>query len=134
VPTLLNVLAGVVGKVCRDRRRCGAGPINDGSEEQLTAGARSLDHRGGLPRREWCDPARKSLVGAFGVVDVVERIDLGLQLGQGVGERLLVEVAEECLVEAFVLALGGGLVRLAGDRLDAEGHDVDDGLAQDPAS
>jgi hypothetical protein len=48
------------------------------------------------------------LVGALGVVDVVERVELGLQLGQVGGEWLFVEVAEQRLVEAFVLALGVG--------------------------
>ena len=46
---------------------------------------------------------------ALGVVEVVERVDLGLELGQGLGERLLVEVAEQGLVEPLVLALGGRL-------------------------
>jgi hypothetical protein len=70
------------------------------------------------------------LVGALGVVDGVERVDLGLQLGQGVGERLLVQVAEQGLVEAFVLALGGRLVGLAGDRLGAQRGSVRDELAE----
>lgn len=48
------------------------------------------------------------MVGTLGVVDVVEGVDLGLELGQCGGEWLLVEVAEQGLVEAFVLALGGG--------------------------
>ena len=77
-----------------------------------------------------CDPSGQSLVGALGVVDVVEGVDLGLQLGQGVGQWLLVEVAEQGLMEAFVLALGGRLVRLAGDRLDPQRGDVLDELAQ----
>ena len=47
-------------------------------------------------------------MGALGVVDVVERVELGLQLGQVGGEWLFVEVAEQRLVEAFVLALGVG--------------------------
>jgi hypothetical protein len=56
-------------------------------------------------------------MGTVGVVDVVERVDLGLQVGQAGGKRLLVEVTEQGLVKAFVLALGGRLVGLAGDRL-----------------
>jgi hypothetical protein len=44
---------------------------------------------------------------------------------------LFVEVAEQGLVEAFVLALGGRLVGLTGNRLDPQGHDVDDELAQE---
>ncbi len=47
---------------------------------------------------------------------------------------VLVEVAEQGLVEAFVLALGGGFVGLAGDRLDTEGADVLDELSDHPAS
>ena len=35
------------------------------------------------------------MVGALGVVDVVERIDLGLELGQCFGQWLLVEIAEQ---------------------------------------
>ena len=61
------------------------------------------------------------MVGPFGVVDEVERVDLGLQFLERLGERLLVEVAEQGLVEAFVLALGRRFVGLAGDRLDAHG-------------
>jgi hypothetical protein len=60
------------------------------------------------------------LVGTLGVVDVVERVDLGLELHERVGERLLVEVAEQGLMEAFVLALGCRLVGRAGDRLGAQ--------------
>ena len=69
-------------------------------------------------------------MGAFGVVEVVEGVDLSLELGQGVGQRLLVEVAEQGLVEAFVLALGGRLVRFAGDRLDAQARHVRHELAE----
>ena len=70
-------------------------------------------------------------MGTLGVVDVVERVDLGLQLRERVGERLLVEVAEQGLVEAFVLALSGRLVRLAGDRLGAQRGNMCDELADD---
>ena len=70
------------------------------------------------------------MVGAFGVVEVVEGVDLSLELGQGVGQRLLVEVAEQGLVEAFVLALGGRLVGLPGDGLDPESGHVVDELAE----
>lgn len=59
------------------------------------------------------------MVRGFGVVDVVEGIALSLQHGQGVGERLLVEVAKQRLTEAFAFALGGRLVGLPGDRLHA---------------
>ncbi|KQW96047.1 hypothetical protein ASC84_22030 [Acinetobacter sp. Root1280] len=74
----------------------------------------------GIPGDLRCGASGESLVGALGVVDVVERVDLGLQGGQCVGQWLLVEVAEQGLVEAFVLALGGRLVGLAGDRLHAQ--------------
>ncbi len=67
-------------------------------------------------------------MGSFGLVDAVELIDLGLHLSQRAGHRLLVEVAEQGLVEAFVLALRGRLVGLAGDRLDAERGHVRDEL------
>ncbi len=68
-------------------------------------------------------------MGALGVVDVVERIDLGLELGQCFGQWLLVEIAEQGLVEAFVFALRGWLVGLSGDRLDPECAHVSDELA-----
>jgi hypothetical protein len=73
-------------------------------------------------------------VGALGVVDAVERVDLVLQLAQGVGERLLVEIAEQGLVEPFVLPLSGRLVGLAGDRFDAEARHVVGELADIAAS
>jgi hypothetical protein len=62
-----------------------------------------------------------------------KRVDLGRQLGQTAGQRLFVEVAEQGLVEAFVLALGGRLVGLAGDRLDPETRDVLHELAEESA-
>ncbi len=46
--------------------------------------------------------------------------DLGLELGQCFSQWLLVEVAEQGLVEAFVLALRGRLAGLSGDRLHPE--------------
>jgi len=48
-------------------------------------------------------------VRALSVVDDIEGVDLGLQLGQRGGEWLFVEVAEQGLVEAFVLARVVGL-------------------------
>jgi len=65
---------------------------------------------------------------------VVERVDLGLQLGQGVGQRLFVQVAEQRLVKAFVLALGGWLVGLARDRFHAKRLGVFDELADTAAA
>ena len=69
-------------------------------------------------------------MGAFGVVDAVERVDLGLQLIEAVGEGLFVEPAEQGLVEAFVLALRGRFVGFAGDRVDPEPGDVGDELPE----
>ena len=107
--------------------------LNKRAGDLLTAGAGRLGLRGGLPGGQGCDAAGQCLVGALGVVDVVEGVNLGLQLGQVGGQWLLVEVAEQGLVEAFVLALGGRFVGLAGDRLDAQGHHVNDELAQESA-
>lgn len=56
---------------------------------------------------------------AFGVIDAVKGVDLGLQFVQRLRERLLIQVAEQGLVEAFVLAMGCRLVGLSGDRLHA---------------
>ena len=70
----------------------------------------------------------------LGVVDDVEPVDLFLQLFEGGGDGLLVEPAEQGLVEALVLALRGRLVGLAGDRLDAERGDVGDELPDNTAS
>jgi hypothetical protein len=57
-----------------------------------------------------------------------------LQLLEGGGDGLLVEPAEQGLVEALVPALRGRLVGLAGDRLDAERGDVGDELRDNTAS
>lgn len=57
---------------------------------------------------------------ALGVVDAVELVDLGLQFGKGLGERLFVQVAEQGLMEAFVFALGGRFVGLAGNGLHTQ--------------
>ena len=72
------------------------------------------------------------MVGSLGVIDVVERVDLGLQLGERVGEWLLVQVAEQGLVEAFVLSLSGRLVGPAGDRFGSQAGDVFHELAHEP--
>ena len=55
---------------------------------------------------------------------VVEAVDLLLELGDGVGQGLLVQVAEQGLAEALVLALGGGPVGSAGGGFDAQGAHV----------
>lgn len=124
---------------CAQRQGAGAGQLSDGGaggqvlrrgskppgggldkERQLWLGARGLDLRRGLPRRVRCDASGQSLVRSLGVIDTVERVDLGLQSGQRIGQWLLVQVAEQGLVEAFVFALGGRLVRLAGNRLGTQ--------------
>ena len=64
---------------------------------------------------------------------VVEAVDLLLELGDGVGQGLLVQVAEQGLVEALVLALGGGVVGFAGGGLDAQGAHVPHQAAGDSA-
>ena len=53
-------------------------------------------------------------MGALGVVDKVEAVDLLLKLDDEGGQELLVQVAEQGLAKALVLALGGGVVRLTG--------------------
>ena len=70
------------------------------------------------------DAPGQALVGALGVVDEVEAVYLLLKLGDGGGQGLLVQVAEQGLVEALVLALGGGVVGLGGDGLDPQGAHV----------
>lgn len=107
----------IAGQPLRDRAggksgRPGLKASGDCFDDQwlLWLGPRRLGLGGGVPRGLGCDASGESLVGPFSVVDVVERVDLGLQLAQPVGEWLLVEVAEQRLVEAFVIALGRGLV------------------------
>ena len=59
---------------------------------------------------------------AFGVLDDIEPVDLVLQLLEGAPEGLLVEVAEQFLMEPFILALCGRLVGLTRGRFDTEGR------------
>ena len=79
---------------------------------------------GGVPGLLRGDAPGQALVGALGVVDKVEAVDLLLKLGDGGGQGLLVQVAEQGLAEALVLALGGGVVGLGGDGLDPQGAHV----------
>ena len=73
--------------------RCGpVAPRRRFGKEGL--GARSFSFGEGFPRRQRRDAPGQPLVGALGVVNVVERVDLGLQLGQRGCQRLFVEVAE----------------------------------------
>jgi len=64
---------------------------------------------------------------------VIERINLGLQLGQGVSQWLLVQIPEQRLMESLVLSLRGRLVGLAGDRFHPEHADVLDELTETAA-
>ena len=57
------------------------------------------------PRLGRGDATGQPLVRTFGVMDLIEAIDLLLQLLEGLGEKLLVEELEQGLVEAFVLAM-----------------------------
>lgn len=56
-------------------------------------------------------------MGAFGVVQMVERVNLDLQARQRLSQWLFIEVPKQGLVEAFVLALCGRSVGFADDRL-----------------
>ena len=71
----------------------------------LRGRARRFDFRGRIPRLSRDDPSGQPLVRTFGVMDLIEAIDLLLQLLEGLGEGLLVEELEQGLVEAFVLAM-----------------------------
>src|ERR1035438_4329127 len=72
----------------------------------------SLRWRGPLRGRTSPKPLPRCLTreATLGVVDDVEPVDLFLQLFEGGGDGLLVEPAEQGLVEALVLALRGRLV------------------------
>ena len=83
-----------------------------------------LGHLGGVPGLLRGDAPGQALVGALGVVDEVEAVYLLLKLGDGGGQGLLVQVAEQGLVETLVLALGVGVVGLGGDGLDPQGAHV----------
>ncbi len=68
---------------------------------------------------------------AFGVIELIERVDLLLKLFKAPGEGLFVQETEQGPVEAFVLALRGWFVRFPGDRLDPQGGDVREELASE---
>ena len=114
-PVRRSAPGGGVGFGGRARRGDGAGVV---------ARSGRLGDLGGVPGLLPGDAPGQALVGALGVVDVVEAVDLLLELGDGVGQGLLVQVAEQGLVEALVLALGGGVVGFAGDGFDAQGAHV----------
>jgi hypothetical protein len=82
----------------------------------LRDGAWRFDFRGRLPCLLRGDPPRQPLVRALRVVDHIERVDLFLQLLESLREGLLVEPAEQGLVEPFVLALRRRLIGFPGDR------------------
>ena len=88
---------GGVGFGGRARRGDGAGVV---------ARSGRLGDLGGVPGLLRGDAPGQALVGALGVVDVVEAVDLLLELGDGVGQGLLVQVAEQGLAEALVVARG----------------------------
>lgn len=73
-------------------------------------------------------------MGPLGVVDDIELVHLRLQFLKRFGEGLFVEVAEQGLVEPFVLALRGRFVGFAGDRFHSESGDIGDELADNTAS
>lgn len=114
-----------------DRRAANSVPANG---SYLVSRPGRVGFRGRLPSPKRGDPAGQSLMGSLGVVGLIEVVDLLLQLLERAGERLLVEEAEQGLVEAFVVALRRGLVGLAGDRLDAQSGDVGDELSDGRAS
>ena len=68
------------------------------------------------------------------VIDDVELVDLCLELFDASRDGLLVQPAEQGLVESFVLALRGRLLGLPGDRLDSQRGHVDDELALHPTA
>lgn len=88
-----------------------------------------LGDRCGVPCLLRGDPPGQALVRAFGVIELIERVDVLLELFKGPGEGLFVQEPEEGLMEAFVLALCGWFVRFPGDRLDPQGGDVREELA-----
>ena len=49
-------------------------------------------------------------MGSLGVVDEIEVVDLGLELLDGVGEGLLVEIPEQGLVDLSFFSLRGRLL------------------------
>jgi hypothetical protein len=111
--------SGIDGAVVVDARHPES-VVLTGRRGRLPDGPRRLNHRCHLPGQCRGDPARQTLMRAFGVIDHVERVDLGLQLLQRLGERLLVEEPEQGLMEPLILALRGRLIGFAGDRLSTE--------------
>lgn len=76
-----------------------------------------------VPRFGWCGPVERAVWPA-GVVDVDERVELGLQVGEGVGGVAGGQPAFEGLVEPFDFAAGLRVVGAGVDQADAEGGQV----------
>lgn len=112
----------------------GAGGLSDAAGA-VPGGGRSgfgvwwLGGRCGVPCLPRGDPPGQALVRAFGVVELIERVDLLLELFKGRGEGLFVQEPEQGLMEAFVLSLRGRFVRFPGDRFDPQGGDLGEELA-----
>ena len=82
-------------------------------------------HLAGVPGLLRGDAPGQALVGALGVAGCGRSgRPVSRGLGDGVGQGLPARVAEQGLVEALVLALGGGPVGSAGDGFDAQGAHV----------
>lgn len=87
-----------------------------------------------VPGLAGCDSSGKHLVRALLVMVDVELVDLSLELLDAPSDGLFVQLAEQGLVEPFVLALCGRLVGLPGGRLDPQRGHVDDELALHPTA
>ena len=95
-------------------RGSGAGRRFAGREGGLvvhSVGSGRVGDGGGVPRLLRGGAPGRALVGAPGVVEAVEGVDPGLEVGDGLGRGLLVEVAEQSLVEALVVARGWWVCR-----------------------
>ena len=113
---------------CGGRRPAGAsraGSVGGGDGVGVVARSGRPGDLGGVPGLLRGDAPGQALVGALGVVDVVEAVDLLLELGDGVGQGLLVQVAEQGLAEALVVARGWWACRgFGGGGFDAQGAHV----------
>ena len=117
--------AGEDGAVVTDARHPLAIVDSDGCGG-VRDGAWRFNGRGRFPRLLRGDSSGQRLARALRVVDHIERVDLVLQLLEGLREGLLVEVSEQGLVEAFVLALRGRFIRFPRDWFRADLIVIDD--------